>query len=539
MKNVSRIIATAIAVMMLLGACGFPAPSDNDAAEKTAPPVQTVDREAEQTTLPVLSIETKSREDGVTDFVTEPVAPHVAEQIASWTPGYVMPPAPYYEACEISLRSGEGETLLGPCDAMVKVRGNWTTTYPKKPLRIKFTEKQNLLGLNGGAEQKNWVLLAEYKDASMLRDKAALYVSREILGQDGLYASDAAFVRVELNGEYLGLYLLAEMQQVSACRVRITEPEEGYAGTDIGYFLEYDGYFTDEDDLQSFPLDFADNAPLRAYNGDPDLKIMMRPLPTSMRDVKKPVGITIKSDIFSREQHDFIENFVNKTYRIMYEAAYNGKAFVFDEAYRDITETDALTPREAVERVVDVRSLADMYIISELTCDADIYWSSFYMDVDFGPDGSRKLRFEAPWDFDSSMGNKDRCLDGTGFYACNIVPDVNGGPKGGGQYETINPWLAVLAYEDWYQALVREIWTRAYDSGVFDRCCEMIADDSAGLRDEFEANYAKWDNIRHREAFETELSAPAKSCLTQAEAAEFLLQWLTGRIAFLNSRWHT
>ena len=539
MKNISRIIAAAIAVMMLLGACGFPAPSDNDAAEKTAPPVQTVDREAEQTTLPVLSIETKSREDGVTDFVTEPVAPHVAEQIASWTPGYVMPPAPYYEACEISLRSGEGETLLGPCDAMVKVRGNWTTTYPKKPLRIKFTEKQNLLGLNGGAEQKNWVLLAEYKDASMLRDKAALYVSREILGQDGLYASDAAFVRVELNGEYLGLYLLAEMQQVSACRVRITEPEEGYAGTDIGYFLEYDGYFTDEDDLQSFPLDFADNAPLRAYNGDPDLKIMMRPLPTSMRDVKKPVGITIKSDIFSREQHDFIENFVNKTYRIMYEAAYNGKAFVFDEAYRDITETDALTPREAVERVVDVRSLADMYIISELTCDADIYWSSFYMDVDFGPDGSRKLRFEAPWDFDSSMGNKDRCLDGTGFYACNIVPDVNGGPKGGGQYETINPWLAVLAYEDWYQALVRETWTRAYDDGVFDRCCEMIADDSAGLRDEFEANYAKWDNIRHREAFETELSAPAKSCRTQAEAAEFLLQWLTGRIAFLNSRWHT
>ena len=264
----------------------------------------------------------------------------------------------------------------------------------------------------------------------------------------------------------------------------------------------------------------------------------MRPLPATKRDEKKPVGISIKSDIYSREQHDFIENFVNKTYRIMYEAAYHDKAFVFDEAYRDIAETDALTPRQAVEQVVDVQSLVDLYIISELTCDADIYWSSFFMDVDFGPGGSGKLRFEAPWDFDSSMGNKDRCLSGAGFYACNIVPDVNGGPKGGGQYETINPWLVVLVYEDWFQALVRETWTRACDSGVFDRCCEMIEDDSARLWDEFEANYAKWDNIRHNEAFEAELSEPAKNCRTQAEAAEFLLQWLNSRVAFLNSRWH-
>ena len=553
MKNKSRIIAAAITVMLLLGACGAPAPSGGEAAAQTALPIPagddtapqtpqfvlSVDRDAEQTALPVLSIETARRDPGATDFVTEPVAAHVAREIASWTPGYVMPPAPYYEDCAVCLRSGEGEALLGPCEAQVKVRGNWTTIYPKKPLRIRFSEKQSLLGLNGGAEQKNWLLLAEYKDASMLRDKAALFLSRAILAPDGLYASDAAFVRVELNGEYLGLYLLAEMQQVSACRVRITEPEEGYGGTDIGYFLEYDGYFSDEDALQSFPLDFADNAPLRAYTGDPNSREKMRPLPAAKRDVKKPVGVTVKSNIYSQEQHDFIENFVNKTYRIMYEAAYNDKAFVFDEAYRDIVQTDALTPREAVERVVDLPSLADMYIISELTCDADIYWSSFFMDVDFGPGGSRKLRFEAPWDFDSSMGNKDRCLSGVGFYACNIVPDVNGGPDGGGQYETINPWLAVLAYEDWYQELVRETWKRAYDSGVFVRCCEMIADDSARLRDEFEANYAKWDNIRSREAFEAELSEPAKNCRTQAEAAEFLLQWMSSRVAFLNSQWNT
>ena len=525
LKNISRILAASLAVILLLGSSGSAGRANGEAAEQAA--------------LPVLSIETKRREPDVTDFVTRPVARHVAMAIASWTPGYILPPAPYYEECLISLKSGGGETLLDPCDAQVKVRGNWTTTYPKKPLRIKFSEKRNLLGLNEGAEQKNWLLLAEYKDASMLRNKAALFVSREILGPDGLYAADADFVRVELNGEYLGLYLLADMQQVSSRRVRITEPKKGYTGTDIGYFLEFDGYYTDEDALHRFPLDLAGNAALRVYTGDPESKKTMRALPTTKFDAKQPVGISIQSTINSREQHDFIENFVNQVYRILYEAAYNDKAFVFDGAYGDIFETDALTPREAVEQVVDIRSLVDIYIISELTCDADIYWSSFYMDADFGPGGSRKLRFEAPWDFDSSMGNKDRCLDGTGFYACNIVPDVNGGKNGGGAYDTINPWLVVLAYEDWYQALIRETWTRAYDGGVFARCCALIAEDSARLQDEFETNYAKWDNIRQRDGFEMELSEPAKNCRTEAEAAEFLLQWLNSRIAFLNSQWHT
>ena len=161
------------------------------------------------------------------------------------------------------------------------------------------------------------------------------------------------------------------------------------------------------------------------------------------------------------------------------------------------------------------------------------------MDVDFGPGGSKKLRFEAPWDFDSAMGNKDRCLDGTGFYACNIVPDINGGLSGGGEYDTINPWLVVLAYEDWYQSLVRDTWTRIYESGVFSRCSDMIAADAAQLRAEFKKNYAKWDNIRYRQGFEHELSEPAKNCRTEAEAAEFLRQWINSRVSFLNSQWHT
>jgi hypothetical protein len=532
MKNINRFLAMSFALLMLSG-CSAP---KNPESSETSPAVTEASEDI-QTVLPVLSIETKNSSDDAIKFVTEPVDQYVAEQIASWTPFYKMPPAPYYEECSVTLKGSDGETMLSPCDAQVKVRGNWTTVYPKKPLKIKFTEKQNLLGLNDGAEQKSWLLLAEYKDASMLRNKAALYAANEILSPDGLYSADSELVNVEINGEYFGTYLLTESQQISSERVDISEPDKNYTGTDTGYFLEFDGYFTNEDELHSFPLDLADNAPLKVYDGT-DSETYMQALPTDEDDTKKPVGITIKSTINSQEQHDFIENFVNNVYTIMYEAAYNDKAYVFDKDFKNISETSTISPQQAVENVVDVQSLADIYIISELTCDADIYWSSFFMDADFGADGSKKLRFEAPWDFDSAMGNKDRCIDGTGFYASNVVPDVNGGTENGGEYDTINPWLVVLANEDWYQDIVRKKWSEAYDNGVFERTFQLIENDKNTLKNDFEKNYQKWDNIRHNEDFENELSAPAEKCKNEAEAADFLLEWLKKRVDFLNSQWH-
>lgn len=381
---------------------------------------------------------------------------------------------------------------------------------------------------------RNWLLLAEYKDASMLRNKTAFEISREILSEDGLYASDCAFTEVYINGEYWGVYLLAELQQINNDRVDITKAEEGYAGTDIGYFLEFDGYCYTEDPLQQFQIDYADNAPLVPYDGEGGNG---RKIQDGRNNISINKGFTISSDIYSEKQRDFIADFVNGTYRIMYEAAYNDKAYVFSDDYTSVSETNEITPREAVEKVVDVQSLVDMYIISELTCDADIYWSSFFMSADFGEEGNKKLTFTAPWDFDSALGNKSRCADGTGFYASNIVPDVNGGPRNGGEYESVNPWLVVLAYEDWYQEMIKAKWTGIYDSGVFTRAYEMIETDKTQYSEAFTRNYDKWKNLNH-DSFASELSKEAAHCKNHAEAADYLNRWLQSRVEFLNSQWH-
>lgn len=506
-------------------------PSQSSAAENSTPA-----EEQESDTgkgVALISIETKNKADNVMDFVEKPVAPHVAADIATWTPNYEMPPAPYYEDCLVTVKDKNDNITIENADAKVKVRGNWTTTYDKKPLRIKFVEKRNMLGLNDGAEMKNWVLLAEYKDGSMLRDKAALEIARGLLEEDGLYASDAEFAEVEINGEYWGMYLLAELQQINPNRVNITEPATvDYAGTDIGYFLEFDGYFDDEPELQMFHVDYADNAPLVPFDGEGGSGREMTCLPEGRGDYRNDIGVTIKNDIISQEQHDFISSFVNNTYKIMYEAAYNDAAYVFSEDYSEIVPTSNITPFEAVDKVVNLESLADMYIISEITCDADIYWSSFFMTADFGETGDKKLTFTAPWDFDSAMGNKDRCADSTGLYAANIVPDVNG------EYETINPWLAVLMYEEWFTDIIRENWTEAYNSGIFTSACDMIKADTAEYTAAFNRNYTRWNNILKNDAFKMELSKKAKKCRSHSDCSEYLCDWLTKRIDYLNGYWN-
>lgn len=482
-------------------------------------------------TLPVISIQTKNQNSDALDFVTEPVNDYVSSLIASWTPNYKIPPAPYYEPCTITLTDTDNSVLLS-ADADVKVRGNWTTSYDKKPLRIKFDKKQSMLSLNDDAKQKNWVLLADYKDISLLRNKAAMSISREILGADNLYSADTALVEVVINGEYWGVYLLTEQQQISSERVNITNAPKDYEGTDIGYLMEFDGYYEQEIPLKSFAVDYADNAPLVPFEGDSVSGKTMSPLNTGGFDRTENVGITIKSDIYSQKQHDFIESYMNNVYKILYYAAYDDKAYAFNSDYTDISPASNLTPQQAVENVINVDSLADTYIICEVACDTDIYWSSFFMDVDFGENGSKKLTFEAPWDFDSAFGNKDRCGNGKGFYAANIVYDVND------IYETINPWLAVLMHEDWFKDVIREKWTSAYDSGAFSRTVTEIREDADNYQDAFVRNYNRWGDIRLNSSVTNELSAAAAKCNNEKEAAEHLASWIETRVDFLNDYWH-
>ena len=130
-----------------------------------------------------------------------------------------------YTNATVSVKDCEGYEFED-ASARVKIRGNYTARNSKYPMRINFDEAHAMCGLNEGHEMKSWVLLAEAGDTTMLKNSAIFYLANSLYSATGNYASDFRNVEVYINGEYFGLYVLAEQQQVNEYRIDIPQPED-------------------------------------------------------------------------------------------------------------------------------------------------------------------------------------------------------------------------------------------------------------------------------------------------------------------------
>ncbi|MEA4917813.1 CotH kinase family protein [Proteiniphilum sp.] len=117
----------------------------------------------------------------------------------------------------------------------IKGRGNATWTYEKKPYKLKLDEKAGILGMK---EDKDWVLLANYCDKTLLRSAIAFRLSRLM---NFPYTVEDRFVDVFLNGDYMGNYQLVEGIKQGSNRVDI--PKKGYIFEKDGYYLQEPNYF--------------------------------------------------------------------------------------------------------------------------------------------------------------------------------------------------------------------------------------------------------------------------------------------------------
>ncbi len=474
--------------------------------------------------FPLIKI-VSTENDGYNGFIKEPIAHHVKDAQQGWGDfSNVNTPDPYYEVCTIAVDDGAANK------GKVKVRGNWTTSYDKKSLRIKFDEKLNMCGLHNGKKFKNWVLLAVWKDASFLRDATALKMFKDLFG-DEYYSSDSKLVEVEVNGEYLGVYLLAEQQQTNKNRVNITEPEENSAETKIGYLIEFDQYYTSEIENERFEINYGGK--LKDYAGRE----------IEVDDIQK--GYTIKSDVYSADQKDFIMKYMNRLWTLCYDAVYNKRYFRFTseytlEEYTPEGANDDEKCKNCISEVIDVKSLANMYIYNELVCDPDLYLTSFFMDVDFADGKDHKLRFEAPWDFDSTMGNKSFAIADTSneseekvkenmstineLYAGNAQTDVNCKDE----RNHVNPWMVIFINQTWFQKLVKAQWAEIDTATVLSGLQGFIDQYSAGTYSAvFDYTRELWDDPSSNiELCEASRKAAATS---QAVSAGYLKEWLTAR----------
>jgi len=245
-------------------------------------------------------------------------------------------------------------------DAVVKVRGNTTANYAKKPYKLKLDKKTNLFDMG---KNKHWVLLANWQDQSLMRNKLAGDFANAI----GFLGMDSTWVQCVLNGRFVGTYQLSEHVRPDANRVPVFDWEGEVADetdlsgidpatTDItgGYLFE----FTEEyDELTKFTTNAG--------------KLQMRTV------VSKPEYLYTNPAMLQ-----FCQNFLGQYWQAC--TAWNGCS----SAGRHWSD------------YCDVGSMVDFFLVNELFSNTDSCKHSRFAYLNRGG----KLMWGPVWDFDCSSG---------------------------------------------------------------------------------------------------------------------------------------
>lgn len=236
----------------------------------------------------------------------------------------------------------------------IRGRGNSTWMAPKKPYKLKFEDKQDLLGMGAN---KHWILLANYYDITMLRNKLTYWLGEQ-LGME--FTPKCEFVNVIMNNEYLGSYYLCEQVRVGKSRVNIDDlekDEQTMQATDEatisgGYLLSMSPYEYDE--------------------------VAQRVFGTT-RGNRFLIESPSFEDYFNEAQANYIKNYVQKTENAIY-----------GDGFKDDTGT-------VYQDYMDIDAAIDYYWVQEVSRNGDGFISnSTYLYKK----RNGKLFWGPLWDFD-------------------------------------------------------------------------------------------------------------------------------------------
>lgn len=231
----------------------------------------------------------------------------------------------------------------------IRGRGHYSWNFDKKPYKIRFDKKTSVLGFSAS---KNWTLIANYVDRSLIQNFVALEMGKVM---DNIpYHSTQYPVDVFVNGTYRGVYTFGEQLEAKKERINL---EESYTDPNTDYLLEVGG--SDEGDV--YGRDYFHAGTLRHIA------------------IKHP-----ETEQLQQAQLDYLIDYVKKA----------------DEAVRTLTN---------YEDYIDVDSLIDWVIIHELTYNLDC---SFRRSCYLIKEKDGKLKMGPIWDFDLAFGSHYRYLSG-------------------------------------------------------------------------------------------------------------------------------
>ena len=225
-------------------------------------------------------------------------------------------------------------------DVELKGRGNSTWGQAKSPFQLKFSEAVDLLDLGAA---KKWVFLANFFDNSNLRNDIAFKLA-DMLDEE--YATRGEFVKVMMGDDYLGIYYLTHKMEAKKGSVELQNK--------LGVLMEIDILHRDTEDCI---------------------------------DTKYGTCMTLKDPVADEdEEADIVQTAIDG----------------FMDSYNRFEEAVRAKDWNWISEIVDTRSLAEYYIISEFANNPDAYDSSYYFYKD-GPDD--KIHAGPIWDYDYAFAN--------------------------------------------------------------------------------------------------------------------------------------
>lgn len=276
-----------------------------------------------------------------------------------WVMDYLQSSKKKMASGHIEVLDENGETDYKGGLKKIHGRGNNSWNCPKKGFNIELMDNADLLGMG---METNFALLPGYRDASLLTYKVVQDLCKET-GKE--FAPEYRFVNVYVDGEYQGMYILAEKINIGNNRIDIDTGNQDVTGS---YLFELDN-IAYQDELNVFETD--------RHN---------------IYTLKYPA-------VVGEEQIAYCRDFWNQfEYAVKSEGGCN-------EQGRHYTE------------YVDMDSLAQLWLYAEISgeysLNASVY---FYKESDSKGDG--KLHVIYPWDVEHSF--KDEVLMDR-----NVMLDIN------------------------------------------------------------------------------------------------------------------
>lgn len=238
----------------------------------------------------------------------------------------------------------------------IRGRGNATWGLAKKPYKLKFHEKEKLLG-KGYAKAKKWTLLANHGDKSLIRNA----VTREMGERLGLNFNPAAkFVDVTFNDRYDGTYQISDQVEVRAHRVNIAEQE-----WPLNESSDITGGYLFEAISSEYNFSTPHGVPIRIHYPD--------------------------EDEIDPRQKSYAQQFVNNFDERLYSENFDDK----DTGYRPL---------------VDSVSLVNWYLCTEISGNVDGFYSTYF----YKEQQDDHIFWGPLWDYDIAYNNDNRDREGQG-----------------------------------------------------------------------------------------------------------------------------